>query len=436
MDIEKKQIARLVRIVALLKENQYPNSASLLSEMSRCNLSCSKDTIKRDIKVLRTEFNAPIEYDFKKNGYFLTNLDWEFSYVSQKEKKSPNPNTRLSSSSNETNQTSSPEETSAVSTSMKSSERTTIIFHSIIGLLIFLVISFGYYFAYSKLKLNNLEYGLMAYKEKRFSEAVSYFQKAALEGSPYAQFMLGECYYNGYGVKTDFQEAYNWYYKSNENDFDEAGKRIVDLFIDTDNLTIEKTEAFEMCGREAEKGYSNAQYKLALLFEQNSEQEFAFKWFKSAAEQGHPDAQNRLGDCYENAKGVGQDFKEAYYWYKEAAAQGIKNAQQAMKRVKPAETKAEQDIAHIKETNSKNNATISSKNTNDSSRRKTTVLSSSDPWDPLTWRREEEKDEAKYGYDKALYKCRRCGMRSFDPLDDGVRGVNGYCIDCVRYLLL
>ena len=59
-----------------------------------------------------------------------------------------------------------------------------------------------------------------------------------------------------------------------------------------------------------------------------------------------------------------------------------------------------------------------------------------DSLDPISWREEEEKDEARLGYDKAPYKCKRCGMRSFDPLNDGVRGVDGYCIDCFRYEVL
>lgn len=407
MDIEKKQLDRLVRIIALLKAKLYPNCENLASEMSQ-NSPCSAKIIKQDIKVLRAEFNAPIEYDFRKKGYFLANPDWEFSCVSR------------------TDYSFSPKESSIASEGKKCAINYTIVFF-IIAIGVFIP------FAYSNLKLNNLEHGLKAYKEKSFPEAVSYFRKAASEGAPYAQFMLGECYFNGYGVDKNPLEAYKWYCQAEKNNCDEARERIVDFIIDPDNLIMDKSEAIEICGREAENGYKNAQYKLGLLFSQLSEQEFAFKWFKYAAEQGHPDAQYKLGDCYENAKGVGKDFTEAYYWYQEAAAQGIKNAEQAMVRVKIAENREKQNIPYKEETVKKQDDTNSVKNTRDYSQRKT-ASSTSDPWDPLTWRREEEIDEAKYGYDKAPYKCRRCGMRSFDPLDDGIRGVDGYCIDCIYYV--
>ena len=51
-----------------------------------------------------------------------------------------------------------------------------------------------------------------------------------------------------------------------------------------------------------------------------------------------------------------------------------------------------------------------------------------DPMDPITWREEEKKDEARLGYDKAPYACRRCGMKSFTPLEGGM------CLDCHNYL--
>ena len=47
--------------------------------------------------------------------------------------------------------------------------------------------------------------------EKNHIEAVKWFNLAADNGHAEAQFMLGECYYNGYGVKQDYKEAAKWY---------------------------------------------------------------------------------------------------------------------------------------------------------------------------------------------------------------------------------
>ena len=48
----------------------------------------------------------------------------------------------------------------------------------------------------------------------------------------------------------------------------------------------------------------------------------AVKWFRKAAEQNYPDAQNNLGFCYANGVGVPKDYVEAYKWMLLTAAQG------------------------------------------------------------------------------------------------------------------
>ena len=57
----------------------------------------------------------------------------------------------------------------------------------------------------------------------------------------------------------------------------------------------------------------------------------AFKWYKEVAEQGNAEAQNSLGDCYYNGKGVEQDASKAVEWYKKAAEQGNEDAKTKIK---------------------------------------------------------------------------------------------------------
>ena len=45
-------------------------------------------------------------------------------------------------------------------------------------------------------------------------------------------------------------------------------------------------------------------------------------------------AQNNLGWCYENGKGVPKDMKKAVYWYREAAEQGDAEAKDALRRLR------------------------------------------------------------------------------------------------------
>ena len=48
----------------------------------------------------------------------------------------------------------------------------------------------------------------------------------------------------------------------------------------------------------------------------------AVHWFRKAAEQGHAEAQDRLGFCYAEGHGVPQDYAQAVHWYRKAVAQG------------------------------------------------------------------------------------------------------------------
>ena len=50
--------------------------------------------------------------------------------------------------------------------------------------------------------------------EKDYGQALSWFEKAAEDGSPYAQNELGYMYAAGKGVKRDYQTAIDWYTKA------------------------------------------------------------------------------------------------------------------------------------------------------------------------------------------------------------------------------
>ena len=85
MPMGKKQLQRLIRLVARLKENRYPNCASMAAEMRKAdleenlNLACTGKTIFRDIQTLKSDFGAPIRFDKSRNGYYLADHDWNFS---------------------------------------------------------------------------------------------------------------------------------------------------------------------------------------------------------------------------------------------------------------------------------------------------------------------------------------------------------------------
>ena len=84
MPLQKSQIHRLMRITALLKENRYPNSESLVKEFRRISveegieIDCGRKTVLRDMKVLENEFGCPLAFDRARNGYYLKHHGWDF----------------------------------------------------------------------------------------------------------------------------------------------------------------------------------------------------------------------------------------------------------------------------------------------------------------------------------------------------------------------
>ncbi len=82
---------------------------------------------------------------------------------------------------------------------------------------------------------------------------------------------------------------------------------------------------------DAEKGVTEAEYILALLFDsgrgvKHNPRE-AEKWYKKAAEKGHPKAQYYLGKMYStDTSGVKRDDAEANKWFGKAAEQGFQEA--------------------------------------------------------------------------------------------------------------
>jgi TPR repeat protein len=57
------------------------------------------------------------------------------------------------------------------------------------------------------------------------------------------------------------------------------------------------------------------------------DQRAALKWFRLAAEQGHPRAQTQLGMAYQRGRGVRRDMQESVGWMRKAADQGNAKAQ-------------------------------------------------------------------------------------------------------------
>ena len=74
----------------------------------------------------------------------------------------------------------------------------------------------------------------------------------------------------------------------------------------------------------AEQGYPPAQNNLGVMYAGESP---AVAWYRKATKQGGADAQKNLGGMYADGRGVEQDDAQAVAWFRKAAEQGFANAQ-------------------------------------------------------------------------------------------------------------
>ena len=85
MSVQSRQALRLMKFVAEMRKNNYPNAGSFARLLRKADeeesipCTCSSRTIMRDIETLKNEYNAPIEYDPVNRGYFLLNPNWELN---------------------------------------------------------------------------------------------------------------------------------------------------------------------------------------------------------------------------------------------------------------------------------------------------------------------------------------------------------------------
>jgi tetratricopeptide (TPR) repeat protein len=118
--------------------------------------------------------------------------------------------------------------------------------------------------------------GEQYYKNNDYPRALACYQKAAEQGHADAQYMLGNCYYEGKGAEKDYKRAFEWYKKS------------------------------------AEQGNAKAQNSTGFCYDEGNgtgqDYKLAFEWYTKSAAQGNVKAWNNLGVCYCQGNGIKQDY--------------------------------------------------------------------------------------------------------------------------------
>jgi uncharacterized protein len=161
-------------------------------------------------------------------------------------------------------------------------------------------------------------------------EAMKWYQKAAEQGHPRAQYYLGCAYTNGVGgLPSDKVKAFEFCARAAEQECAAAEFYVASAYESGDGPgeggASDHILATNWYTKAAEHGYLAAQNRLGVLCVNSSDESLwtiGFKWLSGAANQGDPDAQASLGSAYERGRGVETNRAEALKWYRKAAEQG------------------------------------------------------------------------------------------------------------------
>ncbi len=191
--------------------------------------------------------------------------------------------------------------------------------------------------------------GSRSYIRKNFDRRLSEWKQAAELGVREAQWLLGRCYDESFGVERNEIHAIAWYLKAAEQGYPAAQNHIGSCYQNGNGVPQDEAEAVEWYRRAAERGYAMAQSNLGWCYDTGSgvaqDETEAAKWYRKAALQNDEAAQFNLGVHYEWGSGVAEDKVEAAKWYRKAAEQGYEKTGEALKRLTDELAEAEKDRA-------------------------------------------------------------------------------------------
>ncbi|MDR3181596.1 MAG: sel1 repeat family protein [Planctomycetaceae bacterium] len=212
--------------------------------------------------------------------------------------------------------------------------------------------------------------GLGDIVKQNLKEARRLFYKAAKQNDSVAQYYLGEIYADGNGVPSNRKDAFKWFQKSANDGYVPAQQKLAYYYLngigtnknenagyfilaslalwgDDEALTLLKSAAISgnaaaeygmslyilnktndaeesrmWLEKAAEQGNTKAQCSLAILYENEGDNDQRIHYFRLAAEQGDAESQTRLGLALENCSDrKAPENEEAFKWMKAAADQ-------------------------------------------------------------------------------------------------------------------
>ena len=183
-------------------------------------------------------------------------------------------------------------------------------------------------------------------KGKDLEKAEIWLLKLAKAGDILSQFQLANVYLiyadarkekNKDAAQEYYKKAAEWLEKVAQKDIDIAKYQLGDLLLNGNGTAKNTTRAIELMTQAAENGFIASQYNLATIFEEGkygveANYEKSLYWYKKVAEQKQDQniavvAMYKVGQFYQEGKGVARNYQEAANWLKKAAMKNHVQAQ-------------------------------------------------------------------------------------------------------------
>ena len=157
-----------------------------------------------------------------------------------------------------------------------------------------------------------------------YETAVEWYKLSAKQGDAGAQHNLGRMYENGLGVSKNYKTAVEWYKLVAEQGYAPAQDKIEELQRKISEQKPSSTLTAEKSAPPTTKG----NYWKGQVAYRNQDYATALREWGPLANQGNANALFNLGVMYQYGQGVPQNYKTAIKWFRLAAKQGHPRAQE------------------------------------------------------------------------------------------------------------
>ena len=173
-----------------------------------------------------------------------------------------------------------------------------------------------------------------AYDAGSYEEAFIIVEPLAKMNHPEAEYLLGQMYELGRGVKKDSEKALSLFTAAANQGYAAAQAKLGSLHVEGKQ---DYASAMNWFQKAADQGYALAYSAIGDLYAKgygvDKNQDKAVEYYKKAAEAGDAAACLRLGRMYEQGEGVKADREEAATWYKKGADLGCTECAVALKNL-------------------------------------------------------------------------------------------------------